>query len=198
MTTALILLSCLLAPPADDPVIVKEKADRIVVKDKTKPIRRALEIQYARLAEAVENRDFEAFQGLRTADFHTLDEHGNPHTPQQMAQRARAMLERIQPPIKTHNDILVIDVKGNDAKATVRQYFSKMLPLAGQLRKVETYVTQDETWTKTPEGWKLSFVDNVRDGEYYVDGKRIDPSVPYDPDAPAYEPYTAPAQSPRD
>ena len=194
MTSTLILLSCLLAPPADDPVIVKEKADRIVVKDKTKPIRRALEIQYARLDAAVENRDFEAFQALRTADFHTLDEHGNPHTPQQMADRARRMLERIQPPIRTHNDILVIDARGSEAKATVRQYFSKMLPLAGELRKVETWVTQDETWTLTPDGWKLRFVDNVRDGETYVDGKRIDPSVPYDPDAPACEPSTAPAE----
>ena len=33
----------------------------------------------------------------------------------------------------------------------------------GVLRRVETVVTQRETWRRTPQGWKLSFVDEVRD-----------------------------------
>ena len=44
------------------------------------------------------------------------------------------------------------------AVATVRQEFSRMQLVAGQLRKVETSVTQDETWVRTNEGWKLKFV----------------------------------------
>jgi hypothetical protein len=171
-----------------DSLKVKSKGDEVVVRDKSKPVREALETQYAKLAEAVETKDFAAFQALRTADFHTVDEQGREQTPQQMADRARSMLERIQPPIKTTNVIGTIDIQGDDAKATVRQYFSKMLPIAGELRKVETYVTQDETWTKTEDGWKLKFVDGVRDGERYVDGKRVDPSKPYDPGAPPYDP----------
>ena len=181
----------------DAPVKIKTKGDRIVVRDKTKPVRKELEIQYARLAEAVEHRDHAAFQALRTADFHTVDEQGRPQTPQEMSDRARAMLASIQPPIKTTNTIGTIDVQGNDAKATVRQYFSKMLQLAGKLRKVETYVTQDETWTKTEDGWKLKFVDGVRDAESYVDGKRIEPGKPYDPDAPPYEPKKPIDREPR-
>ena len=175
------------AQGVDGPVKVKAKGDQVVVRDKSKPVRKALEIQYAKLAEAIENKDHAAFQALRTADFHTVDEHGQARSPQEMSDRARAMLERIQPPINTTNTIGVIDVQGDDAKATVRQYFSKMLPIDGQLRRVETYVTQDETWTMTPDGFKLKFVDGVRDPETYVDGKRIDPSKPYDPDAPPYE-----------
>jgi len=185
------------SPGEDVPVKIKVKGDRLIVRDKTKPIRKELEIQYAKLADAIERRDHVAFQALRTADFHTVDEQGRPQTPQQMSDRARAMLASIQPPIKTTNTIGTIDVHGNDAKATVRQYFSKMLPLAGKLRRVETYVTQDETWTKTEDGWKLKFVDGVRDGETYVDGKRIEPGKPYDPDAPAYEPKKPIDREPR-
>jgi hypothetical protein len=162
-----------------------------VVKDKSKPVRKALEMQYAKLAEAVENKDWSAFQALRTNDFHTLDERGRPHSSEQMAQRARAMLARIQAPIKTTNTIGIIELHGSDAKATVRQYFSRMQDLAGRLREVETSVTQDETWTQTPGGWKLKFVKNERDAETYVDGKRIDPSKPFDPDAPPYAPEPA-------
>src|SRR5262249_18187111 len=115
----------------------------------------------------------------------------NKQNAQQMSDRAKAMLGRIQPPIRTTNTIGTIDVQGHDAKATVCQYFSKMLQVAGKLRKVETYVTQDETWTKTPDGWKHKFGDNVRGPETYVDGKRVDPSKPYDPDAPPYDPKAA-------
>jgi ketosteroid isomerase-like protein len=171
-----------------DPEPVKVKEEQVTVRDKSKPVREALEIQYAKLAEAVEKRDFEAFQALRTDDFHTVDENGLPRTPQQMAERARAMLERIQPPIKTTNTLGTIDVHGDDATVTVRQYFSKMLPVGDRLLHGETYVTQDETLTRTEDGWKLRFVDGVRDPESYVDGKRIDPTKPYDPDAPPYDP----------
>jgi hypothetical protein len=188
MTGTLMLLSCLVLPISDEAVSVKDKNGSVAVKDKSKPVREALEAQYAKLAAAIENKDHVAFQALRTADFHTVDEHGRKHTPEEMSERARAMLESLQPPIETTNTIGTIDVQGADARATVRQYFSKMLQVAGKLRKIETYVTQDETWTKTPDGWKLRFVDGVRDGEYYVDGKRIDPSKPYDPDAPPFDP----------
>jgi hypothetical protein len=149
------------------------------------------------LAEAIENKDHAAFQALRTADFHTVDEQGRKQTAQQMSDRARAMLERIQPPIRVSSEIGTIDVHSNEAKATVRQYFSKMLDIGGRLRRVETYATQEETWTKTSNGWLLNFVDGVRDGEYYVDGTRIDPSKPYDPDAASYNPNARPERGPR-
>jgi hypothetical protein len=61
----------------------------------------------------------------------------------------------------------------------------------GKLRKVETSVTQDETWVSTPQGWKRRFVQNEKDQEWYVDGKRIEPGKPYDENAPAYEPKAA-------
>ena len=176
----------------EGPFKTKAKGDRLIVRDKSKPVRKALELQYARLADAVENQDHPAFQALRTADFHTVDEQGREQTAQQMSDRARAMLASIRPPIEVRNTIGTIDVRGETARATVRQYFSKMLELAGELRRVETWVTQDETWTLTDDGWKLSFVDGVRDGEWYVDGKRIDPGQPYDAEAPPYDPQ-APA-----
>src|SRR5262245_11683505 len=125
MTITLMLLGSLVLPITDEPVSVKSKDGIVVVKNKSKPVRKALEAQYAKLADAIANKDHAAFQALRTADFHTVDEQGRKQTPQQMSDRARAMLASIQPPIKVTNTIGTIDVQGNDAKATVRQYFSK-------------------------------------------------------------------------
>ena len=70
----------------------------------------------------------------------------------------------------------------------VHQRFKRMQLKAGQLRKVETEARQHETWVLTPQRWKLKYVDDVHSGPWYVDGKRVDPSKPYDPNAPAYNP----------
>ena len=78
--------------------------------------------------------------------------------------RARGLLTSIQPPIKTRNDILTLTVRGGESIATVRQHFSRRQPNPqGVLRRVDTSVTQRETWRRTPGSWKLVFVDEVRD-----------------------------------
>ena len=185
---ALLLAVVASLPAADDASKVKIKGDKVVVADKSKPVRAALEAQYAKLAEAVRNKDFDAFQAVRTADFSAIDENGRRQPAEAMALRARTLLERIQPPIETSFTIGTIDLQGDRTVATVRQYFSRMQEMAGALRKVENHVTQDETWILTSEGWKLHFVENVRDPEKLVDGKRVDPSRPFDPNAPAWQP----------
>src|SRR5215471_1660983 len=48
---------------------IKVKGDRVVAQDKSKPVRRALEAQCARIAEAQKNKDIEALRALRTPDF---------------------------------------------------------------------------------------------------------------------------------
>jgi len=185
---ALLLAVVASLPAADDASKVKIKGDKVVVADKSKPVRAALEAQYAKLAEAVRNKDFDAFQAVRTADFSAIDENGRRQPAEAMALRARTLLERIQPPIETSFTIGTIDLQGDRTVATVRQYFSRMQEMACALRKVENHVTQDETWILTSEGWKLHFVENVRDPEKFVDGKRVDPSRPFDPNAPAWQP----------
>ncbi len=176
------------ADAQDNSYKLKTKRDKTVLRDKSKPVRRALEAQYAKLAESIRNRDFAAFQALRTPDFSTRGFEGRHQTSEQMAARARDLLERIQPPIEVSFTIGIINLRGNEAVATIRQRFSRMQTVAGQLRKVETSVTQDETWVQTDEGYRLKFVENERDLMWFVDGKRIEPGKPYDPNAPPYDP----------
>ena len=51
---------------------IKVKDDRVIVRDKSKPVRRALEEMYAKIAEAQRNEDIEALRATRTPDF-TVD-----------------------------------------------------------------------------------------------------------------------------
>ncbi len=127
-------------------------------------VRSEIEEAYRKLARAVETKDFDAFQMLRVAEFATIPpEGGAPSPAARMAERARGLLERIQPPIKTTNDILALTTRGDEAIATVRQKFTRQVSIDGKLHTVHTEVTQRETWRKTADGWKLTFVDEVRD-----------------------------------
>ncbi|HEX2464285.1 MAG TPA: hypothetical protein VHR17_06625 [Thermoanaerobaculia bacterium] len=78
-----------------------------------------------------------------------------------------------QPPIWNHHVLGSLRVEGDQAVMTVLQAYSRMQLVDGTLRKVESSVTRDETWVKTPEGWKRRLVENERDTEWFVDGKRV-------------------------
>lgn len=136
-------------------------------------VRREIEDAYRKLARAVETKDFDAFQALRVPEFATIPPDGVPSPAARMAERARGLLERIQPPITTTNDILTLTTRGDEAIATVRQKFTRQVVIDGQARTVHTEVTQRETWRKTADGWKLTFVDEVRDNVRMQDGKPV-------------------------
>lgn len=125
-------------------------------------VRREIEEAYARLAHAVDARDYDAFQAMRVPEFATIPPDGVPKPSAGMGERAKRLLEAIQPPVTNTNDVLELTVRGDEAIATVRQKFTRRQPVEGTLHEIHTEVTQRETWTRTPQGWKLVFVDEVR------------------------------------
>ena len=59
------------------------------------------------------------------------------------------MQQNIRQPIWTHHVLGNLRLEGDHAVITVRQAYSRMQLVNGKLRKVETSVTQDETWMRT-------------------------------------------------
>jgi hypothetical protein len=153
-------------------------------------VRKELEAQYKRLAEAHDRRDLKAIVGLKTADFHAIFPGGRVGDSKVMEQYSRQFLERNQPPYNIRVTIQKLNVSENKliAVAEILQEVTRYQDLAGKRRKVDTSVVQRETWAKTPEGWKLKSVDNVRDQKRFVDGKGVDPTKPYNPDDSPYKP----------
>jgi hypothetical protein len=153
-------------------------------------VRKELEAQYRRLAEAHDRRDLKAIVGFRTADFHAVFPDGRVGDSKVMEQYSRQFLESNQPPYDIRVTIQQLTVSENQliAVADVFQEATRYRELEGRRRKVDTSVLQRETWAKTAAGWKLKSVDNVHDQKRFVDGKRVDPTKPYDPNAPPYDP----------
>lgn len=153
-------------------------------------VRKELEAQYKRLAEAHDRQDLKTIVGLKTADFHAIFPDGRVGDSKLMEQYTRQFLESNQPPYNIRFIVQKLTVSENKliAVAEVLQEATRYRELAGKRRKVVTSVVQREAWAKTPDGWKLKSVDNVRDQRRFVDGKRVDPAKPYNPDDPPYNP----------
>ena len=153
-------------------------------------VRKELEAQYQRLAEAHAQRDLKAIVALKTTDFHTIGPDGRVSDSKMMEEYSRQFLESNLPPITARFTIQKLTVSTNNLIALVEvfQEVTRYRELAGKRRKVETSVVQRETWAKTADGWKLKVVDNVGTQKRFVDGKRVDPSKPYNPDDPPYDP----------
>lgn len=164
---------------------------------RTNEVCRELTRQYAKLADANQRRDLAAILALRSRDFSTSGPDGQHSTYEQMAEYSRQMVAEIRPPIHLRNTILELTLNGDEAAAVVLQEFSRMQIKVGKLHRIVTSAIQKETWLRTPDGWKLKFVEDVHDRRWFVDGKRIDPNKPYNPDDPPFSPTDDPPRPAR-
>ena len=156
---------------------VKTQGGKTVVRDKSKPVRKAIEDWYARNVEGFKAKDVAAIMALRTDDFHTLTPDGKVNTRADMEAYTRQFLGRIDHFISLDFQIGTIEVQGNLASADVTQKTVRMQRFPdGTLHKVEAGAVQRETWKKTAEGWKMYKVDNIRDGALLVDDKPYKPT----------------------
>lgn len=143
-------------------------------------VRKELQAQYQKLAEAHERKDLKTIASLKTSDFHAIFPDGRVGDVKTMEQYTKQFLESNQPPYNIRFTIQKLLVSDNRliAVAEIFQEATRYREMAGKRRKVDTSVVQRETWTKTPEGWKLKCVDNVREQKRFVDGKRVDLTKP--------------------
>ena len=179
------LLALVFTPLAMSQQKVKIKHGEVTVRDKSKPVRAALEAWYQRNMAAFAAKDVPAIMALRTADFHTVTPDGKTNTRADMEARTIGFLRGIDHFISQKNEIGTIELDPvidgvrclPCASADVHQHVVRIARLPdGTLHKIESWVTQRETWKNAAEGWKLYRVDNIRDNRVLVDDKPREPN----------------------
>jgi len=166
------------------------KCDEAIVRDKSHPVWKAIDAQYGKLAEAIRKKDFDAMVALYAPDLYAVTPTGEVWDRERSLAYQKNGLAQVKETTLISNTILRLAVCGeNEATATVLQVWYRTQIMRGKLRLVQTTAVQDEQWVKMPEGWRRRKIDNVINGTALVDGKRVDTNKPYDPDAPAYDPY---------
>ena len=165
------------AHAAEGDLKIKVKDGRTIVRDKSKPVRKAIGEWYDRNVAAFNAKDVAAIMALRTDDFHTITPDGTVNTRADMETRTRLFLDRIDHFISQDNRIGTIEVDGDLASAYITQRTVRMQRFPdGTLHKVEAGAVQRETWKKTAAGWKLYRVDDIRDGGLLVDDRPYKPN----------------------
>jgi ketosteroid isomerase-like protein len=151
-------------------------------------VRAALEAQYAKSAQAYFDDAPEVILALRAPEFSVEMPNGGRWTSEESAAYVKTAFTQVERNLRVSFDIEALTVRGDTAIATIHQQWKRKQQKGGQLRDVDSEAHQREWWRHTPDGWRLFFIDDIHPGVWKVDGKRIDPSKPYDPNAPPYEP----------
>src|SRR6478735_6383864 len=173
------------APPACTETAVRDSSH----------IWREVDAQYARLADAMRRKDVDALFALYTPDYRVVMGNGEIWSRERSLEYQRAGLARVRETHHISNTIIRLTACGDHATATVLQQWYRTQDMAGAARRVETNAVQDEHWVRTAGGWKRGDIGEISRGASFVDGKRVDITKPYDPDAPPYDPSAA--SSPR-
>jgi len=164
------------SPTAQSERKVKTKGGKSFDRDKSKPVRKEIGDWYQSNIAAFNAKDVAAIMALRADDFHTMTPDGKVNTRADMETRTKLLLDRIDHFISQDFQIGTIDLQGDLASADITQRTVRMQRLPdGKLHKVEAAVVQRETWKRTPQGWKLFTVDNIRDGVLLVDDQPYKP-----------------------
>jgi ketosteroid isomerase-like protein len=165
--------------------------------DGASPTWQAIGRQYSKLARAMQRKDLDALFALYAPSFEVrlpkeelaTSTTGPVWNREQSLATQRARLAAVKESRLVSNTITRLLDCGDRVTATVLQQWYRTQMVGNVPRNIETAAVQDEEWIKTAGGWKRGNINNVRPGAWVVDGKRIDPSKGYDPDAPPYEPY---------
>jgi tetratricopeptide (TPR) repeat protein len=157
--------------------------------DKSHSVWKAIDTQYAKLADAIRKKDVDALFALYAPDFQAITNTGEVWTREQSLAYQRNGLAQVKETRHISNTILQLAVCGDEATATVLQVWRRTQMMAGKLRRVETNAVQAEHWVRTGDGWKRGNIDHVKNGPAFVDDKRVNTNNPYDPEAPEYDPY---------
>jgi ketosteroid isomerase-like protein len=192
-SSSVVLMLCLLRPASGvlaqrvaSPAACTER----VVRD-TDPVWRQIDAQYVRLADAMRRKDVDALFALYTPDYRVVMGNGEVWSRERSLEYQRASLARVRETHHISNTIVRLTTCGAHATATVLQQWYRTQDMAGAARRVETNAVQDEHWTRAAEGWKRGDISEISRGASFVDGKRVDITKPYDPDAPPYDPSAA-------
>jgi hypothetical protein len=142
--------------------------------DKLAGVRQELEARYKENEAGFIAKDPDRVMRLRHPDFHTITPDGKVSTREQMYDRTRQFIARIAEWDSLSETITSLTLNGDTAQAIVAQHtVRKQFFPDSTLHEVRTSVVQRESWIKTPQGWLMWQVDQIKPGQTILDGKAL-------------------------
>jgi hypothetical protein len=137
-------------------------------------VRRELEARYAENQAGFSARDADRVMRLRHPDFHTITPDGTVSSREQMYERTRAFIARIERFDSLAETITALTLAGDTAHAVILQRTTRQQRLPdAQLHEVRTWIVQRESWIRTAQGWLFWRVDQIQPGLTLLDGRMV-------------------------
>jgi hypothetical protein len=147
-------------------------ADIVTSRDSLATVRRELGARYAENEAGFFARDPDRVMRLRHPAFHTITPDGTVSNREQMYERTRMFIARVERFDSLSEMISGLVLAGDTAHAIVDQRTVRQQRFPDRsLHEVRTSVVQRESWIRTAQGWLLWRVDQIRPGETLVDGQ---------------------------
>ena len=135
-------------------------------------VRRELGARYAENEAGFFARDPDRVMRLRHPAFHTITPDGTVSNREQMYERTRTFIARVERFDSLSETITGFTLAGDTAHAIIHQRTVRQQRFPdGSLHEVRTSVVQRESWIRTAQGWLLWRVDQIQPGETLVDGQ---------------------------
>jgi hypothetical protein len=144
---------------------------------------------YARLSQAYGEEDAAMVVAYRTPDFY-VELPGGVRLDYALATRAlQDFFAQSGPPLEVNSDIQCASMASEtEANFLIIQRIGRTVDFEGAPKRVDSTVTQNETWRRTEQGWRLAAVSGIRNPHRWVDGVEVDPFSVYDPAAAPFVP----------
>lgn len=136
-------------------------------------VRAELEATFAARMRAYEAEDLPTLVGQIAPDYVAVRPDGSGMNRDDLAGYIRRNLERWVRITSWSNDIENLRMDGGNAVVDMRQRVARIQIVDGREAEVESRVLQTETWTPTPEGWKLLSVRDERDMSVTINGRPV-------------------------
>jgi len=136
-------------------------------------IRAELEATFAARRRAYEAEDLATLVGQVAPDYVAIRPDGSRMNRDDLAAYLRRNLERWVRITRWSNEIESLRMDGGNAVVDMRQQVARIQVVDGREAEVESRVLQTETWTPTPDGWKLLSVRDERDMSVTIDGRPV-------------------------
>ena len=160
--------------------------------DDEEAIRAAIVTKYDELAAAIRRLDLEGIMAVQDSAFTSVGPRGETMDYAASLDYSQRLVTTFDTVYHVDNRIRTFEVRGaarDTVVVDVCQELSRQQRLGGDVpRRVDTSALQTETWIRRPAGWRRFRVENVRGTRWFVAGKRVDATQPYDPEAPPYTP----------
>ena len=138
-------------------------------------VRTEIQAQIDKNLKARAERDSVTFWSIFTSDYHYRAYDGQVVTKEEAARGfMQSLNDEVSVRPETRITIDSLEVRGDTAIVYTRQHYNRAQRAAdSSVQEMITNVTHRESWVRTPQGWKVEYLEEIDEGPFFLNGQPV-------------------------